>query len=78
MSQAYIALLRGINVGGNKMVPMAELRAHLTSMGFEGVQTLLQSGNVVLRSAKFSCAELETTLEAALLERFGLDVSFDR
>jgi uncharacterized protein (DUF1697 family) len=46
----YIALLRGINVGGNKMVAMAELRALLTKLGFEDVKTVLQSGNVVLRA----------------------------
>ena len=47
----YIALLRGINVGGNKMVAMAALRDALTDMGFTDVRTLLQSGNVVLRAA---------------------------
>ena len=48
----YIALLRGINVGGNKMVAMADLRALAEKLGFEEPRTLLQSGNLVFRSAK--------------------------
>ena len=45
----YIGLLRGINVGGNKMVAMAELREMVTALGFSDVKTLLQSGNIVFR-----------------------------
>ena len=45
----YIGLLRGINVGGNKMVAMADLRDLITALGFSDVKTLLQSGNVVFR-----------------------------
>jgi len=45
----YVALLRGVNVGGNKQVADAELRAHFESLGFDNVQTLIQSGNVVFR-----------------------------
>ena len=44
----YVALLRGINVGGNKRIAMADLRALCEGLGFEHVRTLLQSGNVVL------------------------------
>ena len=42
-----IALLRGINVGGHKMVAMADLRTLITQLGFADVRSLLQSGNVV-------------------------------
>ena len=70
----YVALLRGINVGGNKMVAMAELRAALTKAGFSNVQTLLQSGNVILDAAASSPGKLESQLEAELKKRFSLDV----
>ena len=48
MMKTYIALLKGINVGGHKKVPMADLRELLSKVGFEKVQTYIQSGNVVL------------------------------
>ena len=72
----YIGLLRGINVGGNKMVPMAELREMITALGFSDVKTLLQSGNVVFRGAAKAPAKLEAQLEAALEKRLGLHVEF--
>ena len=49
--QTYIALLRGINVGGHKKVPMAELRELLTNSKLKNVQTYIQSGNVVFQSS---------------------------
>jgi uncharacterized protein (DUF1697 family) len=58
-----IALLRGINVGGNKMVAMSDLRDIATRLGFEEPRTLLQSGNLVFRSAK-KPAQIEKLLEA--------------
>lgn len=48
--ETLIILLRGVNVGGAGKLPMAELRKHLASAGFEGVKTYIQSGNIVLRS----------------------------
>jgi uncharacterized protein (DUF1697 family) len=72
----YIALLRGINVGGNKMVSMAELRALLSKTGFEDVQTLLQSGNVVFGCAKKSPAALERELESVLEKALKMKVDF--
>jgi uncharacterized protein (DUF1697 family) len=60
--------LRGINVGGNKKIPMAGLREALTRAGHTGVKTLLQSGNVILDKAK--PAELEKLIEA----EFGMKV----
>ena len=46
----YVSLLRGINVGGNKKIRMADLRALYGELGFEDVVSLLQSGNVVFKS----------------------------
>lgn len=48
----YAAFLRGINVGGNRKVPMEDLRKSFESLGFGDVKTLLNSGNVVLRVMK--------------------------
>jgi uncharacterized protein (DUF1697 family) len=70
----YIGLLRGINVGGNQMVAMADLREMVTKLGFSDVKTLLQSGNVVFRGARQATAKLERQLEAALEKRLGLNV----
>ena len=66
----YVALLRGINVGGKKKVGMADLRAVLEDLGYGDVRTLLQSGNAVFAAAK---AEPER-IERALADRFGFDV----
>lgn len=72
----YVALLRGVNVGGNNMVAMADLRAALTKAGFFNVQTLLQSGNVVLDAAASSPAKLESQLEAEVEKRLGVKTEF--
>jgi uncharacterized protein (DUF1697 family) len=71
----YIALLRGINVGGNKKVPMARLRALLEGLGYTDVATLLQSGNAVFTSKEKSPARIVKQVEAAIAEEFGFEVS---
>jgi uncharacterized protein (DUF1697 family) len=68
-----IVLLRGINLGPNRRVPMAELRALFSAAGFEDVRTYLQSGNLVL-SNDVPPQELEERSERLIAERFGLDV----
>jgi len=60
-----VALLRGVNVGGNRKLSMAELRATLATAGYGEVRTHLQSGNVILDSAK-KPATLERELEQLL------------
>src|SRR5437763_13791815 len=60
-----IALLRGINVGGNTMVSMSALRALAERLGLREAKTLLQSGNLVFRSSK-APAQIETMLEKEL------------
>jgi uncharacterized protein (DUF1697 family) len=69
----YIALLRGINIGGHKKVDMADLRGLLTRMGFEAPRSLLQSGNVVFRSKVRSTGKLEQLLEAEVRKRFSIE-----
>jgi uncharacterized protein (DUF1697 family) len=70
----YIALLRGVNLAGNNMVAMADLRALVARAGFSDVKTLLQSGNLVFCGARQATAKLERQLEAALEKRLGLNV----
>lgn len=69
----YVALLRGINVGGHNMIKMPELRGMLEAMGLMGVQTYIQSGNVVF-AADGESAHLELKIEEEILRVFGLSV----
>jgi uncharacterized protein (DUF1697 family) len=66
-------MLRGINLGSNRRVPMAELRALLTDAGYQDVATYVQSGNIVLSSDE-STATLESAVAALISEHFGFDV----
>ncbi len=77
MSEAvkYAALLRGINVGGKKKVPMAELREVLQGLGYEDVRTYLQSGNAVFSAPRRDTAALARELEQAIEGRFGFPVA---
>jgi uncharacterized protein (DUF1697 family) len=70
----FIALMRGINVGGHRKVPMAELRKLLDGLGFEGVQTYVQSGNAVFR-AEGKAGEVVGAIEKAIEEEFGFPVT---
>ncbi len=66
-------MLRGINLGPTRRVPMADLRALLGEAGYEDVRTYVQSGNIVLRSTA-SAATLEREVQRLISERFGFDV----
>lgn len=70
----YIALLRGINVGGNNKVSMAELRACFEEAGFTNVSTYINSGNVFFESAEVDEAKLVRQCEAAIETRVGFRV----
>ena len=70
----YVALLRGINVGGNKKVPMLRLKSVLEKAGYSDVRTLLASGNVAFGSPEKNCAFLTTKLETLLQKNFGFSV----
>jgi uncharacterized protein (DUF1697 family) len=67
----YVALLRGINVGGNNLIKMTELKACFERQGFEGVVTYIQSGNVVFTSRDAGSARLARRIEDALAAAFG-------
>ncbi len=71
----YAALLRGINVGRNKRIAMADLRALVEGLGHESVRTHLQSGNVVFDSPKRSAKPLEAAIEQAIAAELGMDVT---
>lgn len=70
----YVALLRGINVGGKSRVEMVRLKEALESSGFENVRTYINSGNVVFSDSKHKTKELVKKIEAAIEKEFGIKV----
>ncbi|UKM65794.1 DUF1697 domain-containing protein [Flavobacteriaceae bacterium GSB9] len=70
----FIALLRGINVSGQKKVPMANLRQLFTETGFEKVKTYIQSGNVVFQSAEDDVQKIERKIQKAIKDSFDFEV----
>ncbi|UUZ86223.1 DUF1697 domain-containing protein [Paenibacillus sp. P26] len=70
----YIALLRGINVGGKNKIKMADLKRTLESMGLSRVQTYIQSGNVLFESGETEEA-LKVRLEREIEKVFGIELS---
>jgi uncharacterized protein (DUF1697 family) len=70
----YVALLRGINLGGRNKVSMADLRALFASLGAEEVATYVQSGNVIFKSADASAKLIEAT-ERRIRRDLGLSVT---
>lgn len=72
--QRYIALLRGINVGGHR-VSMTDLRQHFAELGFANVTTFIASGNVIFDSAEGDVGQLEATIAGHLKERLGYEVA---
>ena len=67
----WIVLLRGINVGGNNILPMKDLRALLADLGYEKVKTYIQSGNIILSSKERSALKIASDISAAIDEKFG-------
>ncbi|MBT3152118.1 DUF1697 domain-containing protein [Streptomyces sp. CHD11] len=74
MATRYAALLRGINVGGSRKVPMAELRTLMEDLGYEGVRTHLQSGQAVFTPDHGDEESLAAELSAAIEAHFGFAV----
>ena len=71
----YVALLRGINVGGNKIIAMARLREALTAAGMQDVRTYIASGNVVFRARKASTGTIAQQVERVIEETFAHEVT---
>jgi len=70
----YIALLRGINVSGQKKILMKDLKLLLEKLGYEEVVTYIQSGNVVFNSAAGTTAKLEEEISMGIATEFGYEV----
>ena len=70
-SERYVALLRGINVGGNNIIAKDDLRRCFEDLGFTKVLTYIQSGNIVFRAAQQGIEDLTAQVETALSERFS-------
>ena len=70
----YAALLRGINVGGKALIPMADLRVCVEGVGHADVSTYIASGNVIFDAPRRSAASLEGELARAIEQRFDLAV----
>lgn len=74
MTTTYAALLRGINVGGSRKVPMADLRTLMEGLGHGGVRSYLQSGQAVFTADHGDEESLAAELTDAMEERFGFAV----
>lgn len=73
--KTWIVLLRGINVGGNRIIRMVELRRLLENLGFQTVRTYIQSGNCVLNAVpSMDAATVGATITTAIKAKFGHDV----
>lgn len=70
----YIALLRGINVGGHKIIKMDQLRKAFEELGFASVATYVQSGNVVFQPPTEAALNLSEKIEKMVLQRFAMSV----
>jgi uncharacterized protein (DUF1697 family) len=71
--KTYVAMLRGINVSGHKIIKMERLRAIFEEMGFARVKTYVQSGNVVFETDE-SPAGLAAAIESKILSEFSFEV----
>lgn len=71
----YIALLRGINVGGNKKIQMARLKECLSEAGLKDVKTYINSGNVIFRSGARSEGTLEKKIADVIQDEWGFEVA---
>jgi uncharacterized protein (DUF1697 family) len=71
--QTFVMLLRGINVGSTRKLPMADLRALCTKAGWERPETYIQSGNLIV-DANDSADKLRRSLEKAVAARFGFTI----
>jgi len=71
----YVALLRGINVGGKNVIKMADLRACFEAAGFRDVTTFIQSGNVLFAATSAAAGALTRKVEAILAEAFAYEAT---
>ena len=72
MTHTYVALLRGINVGGNNMIKMSALKASFERLGFKDVATYINSGNVLFKSKETDARKVEKKIERMLADEYKL------
>ena len=70
----FVSLLRGINVSGKNIIKMSELKSLLISLGFENVETYIQSGNIIFTSSLIDELEIAKIIEKSIKNKFNLDV----
>ncbi|WP_420581834.1 DUF1697 domain-containing protein [Reichenbachiella sp.] len=70
----YIALLRGINVSGQKLIKMDALRTSLSKLGYDNIQTYIQSGNIVFETSESNQKKIESQIHENIKGTFGFDV----
>ena len=70
----YISILRGINVGGHNPIKMEALRQLYTELGYSDIQSYIQSGNIIFRSALSDSHYLEKSIQEKIFEAFGWNV----
>jgi len=72
--KTYVALLRGINVSGQKKIRMADLKLHLEELHFQNIQTYIQTGNVIFRTSKTALKSLEKNIQKKIKEKYGFEI----
>ncbi|HKG58553.1 MAG TPA: DUF1697 domain-containing protein [Pyrinomonadaceae bacterium] len=72
-SNLFVALLRGVNVGGNNMISMSSLKKSFENIGFTDVVTYINSGNIIFKSKEADARKLESKIEKMLLKEYQLD-----
>jgi uncharacterized protein (DUF1697 family) len=74
MPRVYVAMLRGINVGGHNKVPMKDLAVMFADAGCDRVQTYIQSGNVIFQAAAATAGKVHDAVGALMRKKLGLEV----
>ncbi len=74
MTPTYVALLRGVNVGGKNKLPMRDLAAMFEEAGCREVRTYIQSGNVIFEASSAAAGRTPERISAAIRERFGYNI----
>ena len=72
-SNVFVALLRGVNVGGNNMISMSSLKKSFEALGFTDVLTYINSGNIIFKSKEADARKLESKIEKTLVRDYELD-----
>lgn len=72
-SNVFVALLRGVNVGGNNMISMSSLKESFEALGFTDVVTYINSGNIVFKTKEADARKLEKKIEQMLVKNYKLD-----